>query len=202
MKRRNFMKNSMMTGGVILNGIHGMNSPKSAFAQERKQYDLILKGGHVIDPANNINKIMDVAVSGGEIARVDRDIPAGDARRTADVSGYYVTPGLIDIHTHIFKGFKSWVVSVDPEYSAFSSGVTTIVDAGTVGANYIMDFKRNVDSYTKTRVLAFLNICADGMTKNDQDNPAMLNVDTAVRTANNHTDIIVGYKSAHYWQND
>src|SRR5712692_6289058 len=95
-------------------------------------YDVLLKGGHVIDPKNNISKVMDVAVTGGKIARVAAEIPASQARKTVDVTGLYVTPGLIDIHVHVYtrRDVKAPVpadTSVQPDAFSFRSGVTTMV---------------------------------------------------------------------------
>ena len=137
-------------------------------------YDLLLKGGHVLDPANHLDAVLDVAVASGKIAAVAKDISASSATKVIDVSGLYVTPGLIDIHYHIGHGGASlnWF---DPEARdhetplgipadlALQSGVTTIVDAGTSGADTFLQEKEEVIDHAKVRVLAFLNIVADGM---------------------------------------
>ncbi len=169
---------------------------KLSFAQE---YDLLLKGGHVFDPKNTINEEMDVAISSKKIARVDKDIPANLAKDVIDVSGYYVTPGLIDIHVHVFytseEGFKG---SVLPETRTFSSGVTTIVDAGTPGWQNFVNFKETVIDRSKIRILAFLNIAGPGMGEVEQDIHE-LNPEMAAATVKRYSDIIVGIKTAHYW---
>src|SRR5436190_18004180 len=90
-------------------------------------YDLLLKGGHVIDPANSIDRVMDVAVSAGKIARVAERISATEAKKTVDVAGLYVTPGLIDIHTHVYVGGRP--AAVFPDDAVLPTGTTTIVDA-------------------------------------------------------------------------
>ncbi|MCC6390525.1 MAG: hypothetical protein IT167_07970 [Bryobacterales bacterium] len=124
-------------------------------------YDLLLKGGHVIDPANNIDAIRDVAIARGKIARVAADIPAGQARRTVDVQRLYVTPGLIDLHTHVYlKGRSSTVVADD---AVLPHGTTTIVDAGVAGWKTFDDFKSTVIDHAQVRILAFLNIVGSGM---------------------------------------
>src|SRR5207248_3638594 len=112
-------------------------------------YDLLLKNGHVIDVANHRNGRFDVAVTGGKIARVGRDLPASHARIVVDAGQYYVTPGLIDIHTH-FVGMK-------PDSQALPSGVTTAVDAGSSDANTFEQFKKTVIDRSRTRMLAFLS---------------------------------------------
>ena len=169
---------------------------KLSFAQE---YDFLLKGGHVFDAKNAINEVMDVAISGRKIARVEKDIPANLAKNVIDVSGYYVTPGLIDIHVHVFytseEGFRD---SVLPETRTFSSGVTTVVDAGTSGWQNFIKFKETVVDRSKIRILAFLNIAGPGMGDTEQ-NIHELNPEMAASTVKKYSDIIVGIKTAHYW---
>ena len=161
-------------------------------------YDLLLKGGHVIDPKNGINAVMDVAVAGGKIARVAPTIASSQAAHVVDVSGLYVTPGLIDIHTHLLIRLHGPSEGVQPDAFSFRSGVTTMVDAGSTGWREFDDFRDTVIKRAKTRVLAFLNIVAAGMLTGHEDDPAQFDVAAAVRTAHANPDIIVGYKSAHY----
>ena len=139
-----------------------------AWAQAQP-YDLLLRGGRVIDPANNINTPMDVALAGGKIAAVARGIPAANARRVVDVTGLYVTPGLIDIHAHAGVDRPSSGLSY-PANMNFSSGLTTIVDAGTWGARDFPEVKRTIIDPAQIRVLSFLNIVAAGMgSEKEQD---------------------------------
>lgn len=168
-------------------------------------YDLLLKGGNVIDPRNGINAPMDVAVSGNKIARVAGSISPTDAKKTVDVSGFYVTPGLVDIHVHVYTGTgnkDSYTGdrSVYPDGFTFRSGVTTVVDAGSSGWTNFPDFKNRVIDISKTRVLALLNIVGKGMAgRNDieQDTSDMDPKATAKR-AKEYPDTIVGIKSAHF----
>lgn len=174
-------------------------TPALAAAQN---YDLVLKGGHVIDPKNNINAVMDVAVAGGKIARVAPSIPAAQAKRAVDVQGLYVTPGLIDIHVHVYTrplrpGLER-SSSVPTDAFSFRTGVTTVVDAGTTGWRDFADFKAQIVDRSLTRVLALLNIVAAGMGTGQEDDPAQLDVDGAAKTALAHKGVIVGFKSAHY----
>ena len=126
-----------------------------------QQYDILLKGGHVIDLANNVDGIRDVAIAGGKIARVAADIPASEARRTVDVQRFYVTPGLIDLHTHVYlKGRASTVVADD---AVLPHGTTTIVDAGVSGWKNFDDFKATIIDRSRVRILALLNIVGSGM---------------------------------------
>lgn len=173
-------------------------------------YELVLKGGHVLDPANHIDGIMDVAVSAGKIAAVSKDIPADSATKVVDVTGLYVTPGLIDIHYHIGHGGAplNWF---DPEARdhedplgipadlALQSGVTTIVDAGSSGADTFLQEKDEVIDHAKVRVLAFLNIVANGMQGGLEQTVDQMDVKHCAETINKYPDLIVGVKTAHYW---
>src|SRR6185312_14387257 len=168
----------------------------AAAAQPR--YDLLLKGGHVIDPKNGINGPMDIAIAGGKIARVARAIDASEAKTTADVTRLYVTPGLIDIHTHLYIWPDLKGEGVQPDAFSFRSGVTTMVDAGSTGWTNFPDFRTRVIERAKTRVLAFLNIVAAGMGTGKEDDPAQMDAENAARIAKANPDVIVGFKSAHY----
>ncbi len=167
-------------------------------------YDLLLKGGHVIDPKNNINGMLDVGIKDGKIARVAADIPVLQATKTVNVTGFYVTPGLIDIHVHVYdrSGAKDLVggvsEGVQPDSFSFRSGVTTMVDAGSSGSQDFPDFRRRVIDHAKTRVLAFLNISGAGMGVGKEDDVSLLDANAAAKTAKDNSDIIVGFKSAHY----
>jgi dihydroorotase len=175
-------------------------SSAGVFGQNSAKYDILLTGGHVIDPANNISKICDVAVSGGLIARVGENLPPGDAAKVVDVSGYIVSPGFLDLHSHCFATFGDPGRWVFPDHHSFQSGVTTFIDAGTSGAESFEDFKKVID-ISKTRILVFLNIAAPG--KNDaQNDPRTFNVDLAVETAKKYPDIIVGFKSGDYMRHE
>jgi dihydroorotase len=164
-------------------------------------YDVLLKGGHVIDPKNKIDAVMDVAIREGKIARVAPAIPATEAKRSVDVKGLYVTPGLIDIHVHVYTrgdASGSWSGSVSPDAFSFRSGTTTMVDAGTAGADNFADFRARVIDRSLTRVLAFLNIVHAGMGSGKEDDPDQMDAEAAARVAKANPDVIVGYKSAHY----
>jgi len=171
---------------------------------QQPTYDLLLKGGHVIDPKNNISRVMDVAVSSGKIARAAENIPASMAKTVADVTGLYVTPGLIDIHVHVYNATPVTSAaarsnSVWPDAFSFRTGVTTMVDAGTSGSANFDDFRDHVIKKSKTRVLAFVNISKQGMTAfGNEDNVADLDPDGVVKTAKANPDLVVGIKSAHY----
>ncbi|MEP7361769.1 MAG: amidohydrolase/deacetylase family metallohydrolase [Acidobacteriota bacterium] len=165
----------------------------AALCQPR--YDLVLKRGHVIDPANQRDGVMDVAVAGGKIARVAADIPASEARKAVDAAGLYVTPGLIDLHAHVF-GYEG---SIFPDDSAMTACTTTVVDAGGSGWRTFDEMQARVIKPSNTRVLALLNIVGHGMIgpKYEDDTSDMDPVKTAaVITA--HRQQIVGIKTAHF----
>src|SRR5215467_1841921 len=179
-------------------------------SQTPARYDLLLKGGRVIDPANHIDEVRDVAVFQGKIAAVEKDIPADQAGKVVDVSKLYVTPGLIDIHYHIGHGGAplNWFTPEArahalplgiPADMALQSGVTTIVDAGTAGAETFLEEKEEVIDRAKVRVLAFLNIVANGMGGGLEGSLDQMDARLCAATITRYRDIIVGVKTAHYW---
>ena len=163
------------------------------------QYDFLLKGGQVIDPANDIYAPLDVAVSGDRIAQVAPDIPSGHARQTVDVSGLYVTPGLIDIHVHVYHTREPETLSIIADHHTFRSGVTTVVDTGTAGARHFLHFKRTVIDRWKTRIFAFINIVRSGMLGPFEQDVAEMDPALAASIVLAYPDDCVGIKTAHYW---
>ncbi|HWJ55234.1 MAG TPA: amidohydrolase/deacetylase family metallohydrolase [Vicinamibacterales bacterium] len=169
-----------------------------------KKYDLLLRGGHVIDARNNVDAVRDVAIKAGKIALVAAAIPPADAGKTIDVSGLYVTPGLIDIHTHVYTGTgepNSYAGdnSVYPDGFTFRVGVTTVADAGGSGWRNFEDFKTRIIDRSRTRVLAFLNIVGHGMRggKFEQD-VADMDAQATAAKAGEHKGLIIGIKTAHF----
>src|SRR5438874_6141741 len=174
------------------------------------RYDLLLKGGHVIDPANLLDAVMDVAVLKDKIAAVEKDIPASQAGKVVNASGLYVTPGLIDIHFHIGHGGAplNWFTPEArahigplgiPADLALQSGVTTLVDAGTAGAETFLQEKEEVIDHAKVRVLAFLNIVANGMNGGLEQSGDQMDPKLCAETIKKYPDIIVGVRTAHFW---
>jgi dihydroorotase len=168
------------------------------------KYDLLLKGGHLIDAKSGSSAVRDVAISGGRIAAVEPRIDPATAAKVVDVSGLYVTPGLVDLHVHVYAGTgekNSYAGdnSVYPDGFTLRSGVTTAVDAGCAGWRNFADFKDRVIDRARTRVLAFLNIVGNGMRGGtyEQDLADMEAKPTA-QAALAHRGLIVGIKTAHY----
>lgn len=166
-------------------------------------FDLLLKGGHVIDPANDIDDVLDIGISAGTITQVASDIPATETATIVDISDHIVTPGILDIHTHVYPFVQTeaaYVGGVNADAHLLASGVTTTVDAGTTGWKDFLDFKVHYIDRAQVRILAFLNISAGGMVDaaSEQD-PAVLQPRVAAALAEAYPDIIVGIKTAHYW---
>lgn len=175
--------------------------------QPAKRYDLLIKNGHVIDPKNSINERRDVAIAGGKIAAVEKNIDPATATKVVDASGLYVTPGLIDIHVHVYAGTggRSYTgdLSVYPDPHSFRACTTTMTDAGTSGWRNFEDFKQRVIDRSKTRVFAFINIVGNGMggSQVEQNTDDMDSQKTA-EMAKKYPDTIVGFKTAHYSKPD
>ncbi|MBK9680630.1 MAG: amidohydrolase/deacetylase family metallohydrolase [Saprospiraceae bacterium] len=172
-----------------------------------QEIDLLLKGGHVIDPKNNIDAILDVAISNNKIYLVAKDIAADKAKKVVNVAGLYVTPGLIDMHVHVFLGndldayIANGPTSVMPDGFTFRAGVTTVVDAGSSGWRNFPLFKKQTIDKAQTRVLALLNIVGHGMVSRfqEQDLSDMSPQMTADMITKLYPDFLVGIKSAHFW---
>lgn len=204
------MQNWIKTFAAMIAVAILLGSPLVSKAQTTPRYDLLLKGGHVIDPANHIDEVRDVAVFQGKIAAVEKDISADQAGKVVDVSKLYVTPGLIDIHYHIGHGGAplDWFMSEArvhalplgiPADMALESGVTTIVDAGTAGAETFLQEKEEVIDRARVRVLAFLNIVGNGMQGGLEQSVDEMDPKACAATIAKYRDIIVGVKTAHYW---
>ena len=157
-------------------------------------YDILLKGGHVIDPANDVNELMDVAIRGDCIACVAKDIAEEQAEKVVDAKGLYVTPGLIDIHIHVTPPLSHYICA---DVIPVRTGVTTIVDAGSTGWKNFEEFKTQVIDSSRIRVLALLNIAGCGMIRREQD-PAEWDALAAVDMIERYPETIVGLKAAHY----
>ncbi len=165
-------------------------------------YDLLLKGGHVIDPKNGLNGMVDVAITAGRIAHVAVGIPANEAQQVVDVSGLYVTPGLVDIHVHCYHTREPETLSIIADHHSFRSGVTTVVDTGTAGAKHFLHFKRTVIDHAKTRILAFINVVKSGMLGSFEQDDAEMDAELAASIVLAYPETCVGIKTAHYWTDE
>lgn len=158
-------------------------------------YDLLIHGGHVIDPANDLDAPADVAICDGRIAAVAPSLDPSQARQVIDAAGQIVTPGLVDLHTHIYWGATYWGIEADPV--AARSGATTWVDAGSAGAYSFPGFRQFICAASRVRTFAFLNLSAIGLIAPTWEfaNLDYCDVDLAIRTVEENRDLIVGIKA-------
>ena len=177
---------------------------------DEPEYELLLRGGHVIDAKNGLSAVRDVAIQGGKVAAVAERIDAAKGFKVLDCRGLYVTPGLIDLHVHAFAGTNETGSyagdnSLYPDGFTFRAGVTTVVDAGCAGWRNFDTFRETVIERSRTRILALANIVGRGMRGGsiEQDLTDM-QVKPTAELAKSHRDLIVGIKTAHYmgpeWQ--
>jgi dihydroorotase len=166
-------------------------------ASSQEIYDLILKGGHVIDPKNKRNERLDIAITASKVRRVAKTIPVAQGRRVVDVSDYYVTPGLIDLHTHVDA--QGAPLSLNPDHNTLRYGVTTAVDAGSSGWKTFEKFKASVIDHATVRILAFVNIVGAGMLGPEvEDKVSEMDAEAAAQVARKYPQTIVGIKTAHF----
>ncbi|MBI2949334.1 MAG: amidohydrolase/deacetylase family metallohydrolase [Verrucomicrobia bacterium] len=185
---------ALTIGGVAEPSSHG--NATGRIQDGTPPFDLLLKGGHVIDPANKLEARMDLAIAAGKIARVAKSIPVAESRKVVDARGYYVAPGLIDIHTHVFAGGPD--LCVVPDVYAVPNGVTTVVDAGSSGWKTFPEFKEKVIDRSTNRVLAFLNIVGAGMMGRIEQDENEMDPAAAAAMIKKFPDLIVGVKTAHF----
>ena len=158
-------------------------------------HDLLIKGGTVIDPVSGLQEVADLAIERGRIVSVAKDIPRDLSWEVLDASGHLVTPGLIDLHVHVYPGVSHY--GIDPDSTCLARGVTTVCDAGSSGADTFEGLRRYVIEVSTTRVLAFLNISAIGMVSpldNELHDLKQANPERAIGVCERHRDIIQGVK--------
>jgi dihydroorotase len=177
----------------------GASSGASAgIPQSPKPYDLLIKSGKVVDPSQNLEAVRDVAIANGKIARVESNIPAAQARQVISVKDKIVTPGLIDLHTHVFPYVGPYGIEADPY--CVRRGVTSVIDAGTSGAFTFPAFRRYNIEGAATRIRALLHVVAIGMVAGSTPNMGELEdlrycvPKLAVETARAYRGVIVGFK--------
>ncbi len=160
------------------------------------KYDLLIKGGTVVDPSQGLNAVRDVGMAGGKVAAVEASLLESDAQEMVDASGLIVVPGLMDLHVHNYWGVSHYGIEPDP--TNISKGVTTALDAGSAGAKTFAAFRRYVLERCDTRLLALLNISATGMISpkiGELDDIEMADVELAVRTGRENRDFVLGIKA-------
>lgn len=158
-------------------------------------YDLLIKGGTLVDPAQNIHANKDVAFSNGVVAEVGEDLSKTGAQEVLDASGCLVTPGMIDLHVHVFYGVSHYGIEPDP--TCLAKGATTVVDAGSAGADIFPGFRKYVIDVSETRILAQINISSQGMLTQEIGEfeiPEYADVDKACAMIEKHRDVILGVK--------
>lgn len=155
--------------------------------------DLLIRGGRVIDPARNLSAVRDVAITGGRISAVAENLPVATAARVIDARGRIVTPGLVDVHVHVYDAVVP--ISVDADLASLSRGVTTVVDAGSAGATTFAGFRKHVIERARTRVYALLNISTVGFAApNEYSDLAFVDPEAALRVIQENRDVVLGIK--------
>ena len=157
-------------------------------------HDLLLKGGTVVDPSTGLDGLCDIAVRDGVIARIAKDIPSAEATQTIEVGGKIVTPGLIDLHAHVFEGVNR--NGVHPDLGGVRGGVTTIVDAGSAGAATFAGFPRHIIPSCHTEIIPFLHICQTGLaTSPDIIAESSIDLDDTLQVLDQYKGLICGIKA-------
>jgi dihydroorotase len=162
--------------------------------RETTMHDLLLKGGTVVDPSTGLDGGCDIAVRDGMIARIAKDIPSAEATQTIEVAGKIVTPGLIDLHAHVFDGFNR--NGVHPDLGGVRAGVTTIVDAGSAGAATFAGFPQHIIPRCQTEIIPFLHICQTGLaTSPDIIAESSINLEDTLQVLDEYKGLICGIKA-------
>jgi dihydroorotase len=190
--RRGFFRCASLAGSLL--------SSVTASGQTRSpRYDLLVRGARVVDPSQNLFDDRDVAITGARIAQVATGIPETDARQVLNAKGKIVTPGLIDVHVHVYDGVAPLGIPADP--NCVAKGVTTVVDAGSAGAHTFPGLRKYVINVADTRVYALLNISVVGQSTYSPDNPfgelldlRYANPKLTIKTIEQNRDTILGIK--------
>ena len=162
-------------------------------------FSLLLKGGRIVDPRNDIDRVADIGFADGKVAAVDSSLPADQARRVIDVGACLVVPGLVDLHTHVYVHGTS--LGVDADELARRSGTTTFVDAGSSGAGNLAGFRRHVIERSRVRIIAFLNVSfpgifgfGEGIMVGECLDQRLLHAEHCMRVCRENADLITGVK--------
>lgn len=196
--RRDFLRHSL-AGSLLCTLAEPFASLLRAQQPPAPRYDLLIKGGKVVDPSQKLSAIRDVAIAGGKVVKLAENLAETDARKVLDAKGKIVTPGLIDVHVHVYDGVAPLGIPADP--SCIAKGVTTVLDAGSAGAHTFPAFRKHVVNVVDTRVCALLNISVVGQSTYSTDNPhgelldlRYVNPKLAIRTIEANRDVILGIK--------
>jgi dihydroorotase len=182
----------------IASGASSLAVADHCYSEDERPYDLLIKGGKLIDPSQGLEMARDVAIRDGKIAGVERETPAAQARQVVEAGGKILTPGLIDLHTHVFPDVGPYGIGPDPYF--VTRGVTTVVDAGTSGAFTFPAFRRFIIDKAATRIRALLHVVSIGMVAGSTPNMGELedlrycDPKLAARVASENRDLIVGFK--------
>lgn len=205
MTRRSLARGAALFVSIVAIIVAGSIRVPDARGAQQTEFDLLIRNGHVLDPANGIDAVMDVGVAGTKIARVTANLDPARARRVVDATGLHVVPGLIDIHSHVFFGTEKDAylsnsdTAVPPDNHSFRSGQTTLVDVGGAGWRNFLQFKEQVIDRARTRVLSFINIVGSGMKGGPvEQNLADMDARLTAMRIRQHPGVIVGIKVAHY----
>lgn len=197
--RRKFLQHTAVGSSLVCSLASGWPDLLSGQTQTQARYDLLVKGGRVIDPSQNLSGERDIAVDGSKIVRLAEGMAETEARQVLNARGKIVTPGLIDIHVHVYDGVAPLGIPADP--NCIAKGVTTVVDAGSAGAHTFPGFRRYVINVVDTRIYALLNISVVGQSTLSDDNPhgelldlRYANPKLAIRTIERNRDVILGVK--------
>src|SRR5437016_10440005 len=167
--RREFLRQSVVGSSLLCSLLRGWEDLLGSEIQASTHYDLLIKGGRVIDPAQGLSGERDVAITRGKIARIADSIAETESRQVLNARGKVVTPGLIDIHVHVYDGVAPLGIPADP--NCIAKGVSTVVDAGSAGAHTFPGLRKYVIKAVDTRVYALLNISVVGQSTYSPDNP-------------------------------
>jgi dihydroorotase len=196
--RRRFLKR-LLGGSLVCSLFEPWRDLLGAEQAPTAQYDLLVKGGMLVDPSQQLSAQRDIAITGHRVVRVAADIPPTQARHVLDASGKIVTPGLIDVHVHVYDGVAP--LGIPPDPSCIAKGVTTVIDAGSSGAHTFPGFRKYVVNVADTRIHALLNISVVGQSTLSTDNPygellhlQYANPQLAIRTIERNRDVILGLK--------
>ncbi|MCI0422114.1 MAG: amidohydrolase/deacetylase family metallohydrolase [Acidobacteria bacterium] len=197
--RRDFLRHTVAGSSLVCTFVHGWQSLLGMATLQQARFDLLVKGGKVVDPSQRLSAHRDIGIRDGKVVEVAENLAEAQASQVLDARGKIVTPGLIDVHVHVYDGVAPLGIPADP--NCIAKGVTTVVDAGSAGAHTFPGFRRQVINVVDTRVFALLNISVVGQSTLSTDNPygelldlRYANPKLAIRTIERNRDVILGVK--------